>query len=386
VRFEDMVKDPRGQMDRLCGFLGVPFDERMLDPYADSARKMTDGIHTLSKMVGDVKFHEHKAVDAGVADSWRSEVAEDFLGDVTWDLAQRLGYASEKAGEPAAGARFSPLVRLQAGEPERRPLFLVHPVGGNVLCYAELARSLGPEQPVYGLQSLGLGEGQQPQQRVEEMAATYLAALRDVQPYGPYRLGGWSIGGVIAYEMAGQLRQAGEEVELLALLDTLAPTAPAGETAEIDEAELLAALARDLGGLAGQDLRLTPAELRAIPEGDGDRRLRHVLDRAQAAGALAGIGLAPLRRLWEVFRANALAVRRYAAAPIAGPVLLLAASANPMRARRGDSLGWESLAGDGLELEPLDAGHYTLLRPPAVQALAAALRPRLGGVESTLQT
>jgi amino acid adenylation domain-containing protein len=379
VRFEDMVRDPRGQMERLCGFLGVPFDERMLDPYADSERKMTDGIHALSKMVGDVKFHEHKAVDAGVADSWRSEVTEDFLGDVTWDLAQRLGYASEKAEEPAARARFSPLVRLQAGEPGRGPLFLVHPVGGNVLCYAELARSLGPEQPVYGLQSLGLGEGQQPEQRVEDMAATYLAALRDLQPHGPYRLGGWSIGGVIAYEMAGQLRRAGEEVELLALLDTLAPTAPAGETAEIDEAELLAALARDLGGLAGQDLRLTPAELRAIPEEDGDRRLRHVLERAQATGALAGVGLEPLRRLWEVFRANALAVRRYDAAPTAGPVLLFAASANPLKARRGDSLGWDRLAGDGLELERLDAAHYTLLRPPAVQALAAALRGRLAG-------
>ena len=179
---------------------------------------------------------------------------------------------------------------------------------------------------------------------------------------------------MIAYEMARQLRQAGEEVELLALLDTVAP---AGETAEIDEAALLAALARDLGGLAGQDLRLTPAELGAIPEGDGDGRLRHVLERAQAAGALAGIGLEPLRRLWEVFRANALAVRRYAAAPATGPVLLLAATANPLRARRGDSLGWDRLAGHGLELEPLDAAHYTLLRPPAVQALAAALRARL---------
>ena len=121
VRFEDMVKDPRGQMERLCGFLGVPFDERMLDPYADSERKMTDGIHALSKMVGDVKFHEHKAVDARVADTWRSEVNEDFLGDVTWDLAQRLGYASERLEEPGARARFSPLVRLQAGEPERAP-------------------------------------------------------------------------------------------------------------------------------------------------------------------------------------------------------------------------------------------------------------------------
>ncbi len=393
VRFEEMVQDPRGQMERLCGFLRVPFDERMLDPYADSSRKMTDGIHALSKMVGDVKFHEHKAVDAQVAESWRDEVKEDFLGDPTRDLAARLGYAPDQEAERPAGQPFSPLVRLQAGEPRSRsPLFLVHPVGGNVLCYAELARALGAEQPVYGLQSLGLGEGQRAEQRVEDMAATYVAALREVQPHGAYHLGGWSIGGVIAYEMARQLRQAGEEVELLALLDTVAPAGdPAGDSAEIDETELLAALARDLGGLAGQDLRLSPAELRAIPDEDedGDRRLLHVLDRARAAGALPGGGIEPLRRLWEVFRANALAVRRYTAAPWDGPagcLVLFGAAANPLRSRRGEALGWDLVAGAGLAVERFEAGHYTLLRPPAVQALAAALDRRLGGVESTLQT
>jgi amino acid adenylation domain-containing protein len=377
VRFEDMVKDPRGQMERLCGFLGVPFDERMLDPYADSERKMTDGIHALSKMVGDVKFHEHKSVDAKVAETWRKEVKEDFLGDVTWDTAVRLGYPDERA---RAQKGFSPLVRLQAGEPglpAREPLFLVHPVGGNVLCYAELARSFGPEQPVYGLQSLGLGEGQQPQQRVEEMAATYLEALREVQPHGPYRLGGWSIGGVIAYEMAQQLRQAGEEVELLALLDTVAPAGPAGEQGALagaDDARLLLALAQDLSGLAGRPLQIDLADLqRLAPE----QALDHVLAAAAAAGAVpAGAGAEQVRRLWSVFRANVRAIQAYAPQPYAGRIALVRALRHP---HVEPALGWDRLV-PALELIEADADHYTLLRGPAALELGRVLADRWGGV------
>lgn len=105
----------------------------------------------------------------------------------------------------------------------RRPLFCVHGIGGNVLNYVDLARELGPEQPFYGLQALGL-DGRTPLLRtIDEMARQYLAALREVQPHGPYRLAGGCMGGMIAHAMATQLQQVGEQVELLALLDVPAP-------------------------------------------------------------------------------------------------------------------------------------------------------------------
>ncbi|RKH24400.1 thioesterase domain-containing protein, partial [Corallococcus sicarius] len=93
---------------------------------------------------------------------------------------------------------WTPLVLLEKGAPGHRPLFFVHPGGGNVLAYGELARRLGPSQPVYGLQSRGL-DGRPVAESVEEMAALYLEAVRSVQPQGPYLLGGWSMGGVVAY-------------------------------------------------------------------------------------------------------------------------------------------------------------------------------------------
>src|SRR6185369_6617328 len=253
--------------------------------------------------------------------------------------------------------------------------YLVHPVGGNVLCYAELARGLGEDQPVYGLQSLGLSPSGEtaPQETVEEMASSYVAAIRAAQPQGPYRLGGWSIGGAIAYEMAQQLRQAGCEVELLALLDSLAPVhsrAPEdADVAEIDESLLLAGLARDLGGLSGRPVALDPAELSGL---DSEAGLARVVERVRAAGALpAGLGEEQIGRLWRVFRANVRAVRAYAPRPYSGEALLFVTQSHPERGTLGADLGWGRLVGRGLTACDLPGDHYSLLRDPGVQDLAA---------------
>jgi amino acid adenylation domain-containing protein len=100
------------------------------------------------------------------------------------------------------------------------PLFLVHAIGGNIVGFHSLGSCFGGDQPVYGIQARGLDGVEDVATSVEEMAADYIRAIRSVQPNGPYRLGGFSAGGVVAFEMARQLQRAGEETALLALLDT----------------------------------------------------------------------------------------------------------------------------------------------------------------------
>lgn len=100
------------------------------------------------------------------------------------------------------------------------PLFCVHAAGGNILLYRDLARHLGTDQPVYGLQAKGL-DGKQPVlTTVEEMAAEYVSEIRKIQPTGPYNLAGYCLGGTIAYEVAQQLMAAHQRVAVLALFDT----------------------------------------------------------------------------------------------------------------------------------------------------------------------
>jgi len=120
-------------------------------------------------------------------------------------------------------ASATSLVLLAPGGPEP-PVVLVHGGAGTVLPLVQLARRLRGRRPVYGLQARGLYGGPRPLQSVEEMAEHYLAELRAAQPNGPYRLVGYCFGGIVAFHMAQLLVRAGEEVDLLALLNAPSPS------------------------------------------------------------------------------------------------------------------------------------------------------------------
>jgi amino acid adenylation domain-containing protein len=116
-------------------------------------------------------------------------------------------------------APWSPLVAIQP-EGSKPPFFCVHGAGGNVLIYRDLVRHLGPDQPFYGLQAQGM-DGMEPfHTRIEDMAAHYLKEIQTIQPEGPYFLGGYCMGGSIAYEMAQQLNAQGKKVTILVLMET----------------------------------------------------------------------------------------------------------------------------------------------------------------------
>ncbi|HYX24954.1 MAG TPA: amino acid adenylation domain-containing protein, partial [Thermoanaerobaculia bacterium] len=99
VRFEDLVAQPERELRDICDFLGIDYHPAMAEPYADKSQRMTDGIHSWSRMLGDVKFHQHSGVDRSTAERWREEMQDDFLGDVTWGMAEELGYPPERQGQ-----------------------------------------------------------------------------------------------------------------------------------------------------------------------------------------------------------------------------------------------------------------------------------------------
>ncbi|RKG69792.1 non-ribosomal peptide synthetase, partial [Corallococcus exercitus] len=224
---------------------------------------------------------------------------------------------------------WTPLVPLERGEPGHRPFFLVHPGGGNVLAYSELARRLGPSLPVYGLQSRGL-DGRPVAESIEEMADLYIEALRTVQPHGPYQLGGWSLGGLVAYEMAQRLREAGEAVDLLALIDTHVPglTKPSQDVAHLDShARARLAFAHATATAFGQTLSLSDD---VLAQGDDDAMLGHLLQEGVRARILdVHSGPTQLRVLFQVFRANLFAQEKYVPRPYDGTALLLSAGEAP---------------------------------------------------------
>jgi amino acid adenylation domain-containing protein len=257
----------------------------------------------------------------------------------------------------------SSLVVLQPGG-SKRPLFLVHPAGGHVFPYIHLAQLLGPDQPCYGLQARGLEEGQDPHSRIEDMAADYLRALQTLQPTGPYLLGGWSMGGVVAFEIAQQLHAQGERVALLALLDGRIPTSE--ETFPDEDSEAVLLVERYFG------ISFGPMELPAgIPK---EEQLGFVLEQAKSAGLVpAELDLSQARRFVEILRSDLRATQTYGLNLYPGRLDFFKASETPGGAPADPTMGWSGWASGGVEVHFVPGNHANMMYPPQVEALAKAL-------------
>ncbi len=285
----------------------------------------------------------------------------------------QLALALAKHETPEGAARSqAPLVAIKpAGT--RPPFFAVHPAGGEVLCYFELAQHLDAEQPLYGLQAAGLYSNQTPDTSVEQIAARYVAAVRQQQPSGPYFLGGWSLGGVIAFEIARQLRQQGETVALLALLDTRLPQAGA---AEPDQFELMLSFALEFG-LEPQALTELGDKLETQP---ADQWLAATLEYLRQAGIVTyDIDPGTMQRRFQVFAANLRALHSYTPQAYDGRVTLISAQDRLGGAATDSDPGWDTLALGGVTIAEAPGSHYTMIRRPYAPALAALLQEQLRG-------
>ena len=206
--------------------------------------------------------------------------------------------------------------------------------------------------------------------RIEEMASDYLTALRAVQPEGPYLLGGWSLGGIVAFEMAQQLEAQGQKVALLALLDAWA-LAPEESSAAAIEGTVLLALAQDLGFGVDDATFLSDHLSRLAP----NEQLTYILERVRAAHlAPPDVGLAQLRRHLHVLQTNLRARQSYRPQEYPGLITLLRASERSGVVPQDPTLGWGTLATSGVEVHLVPGNHYTMLREPHVQVLAEQLR------------
>jgi amino acid adenylation domain-containing protein len=250
----------------------------------------------------------------------------------------------------------------------KSPFFCVHAVGGEVLCYADLAGYLGLEQPFYALRSLGLDGSCEPLTRIEDMAATYIKALQTIQPEGPYQLGGWSIGGAIAFEMAVQLKASGQMVSILALIDSYAPIQKFKDPLLMDEAILLVDWVKNLSGLSNKALSISAEILRLL---ETQEQLNYVLEQAKEVGLLPKeMEQKQGSSLFRVFKANSQAIARYTPQPYLGRITFFYADES-MKQNQDPSLGWAALAVGSITTHNIPGNHYSIIES---EILAQKLR------------
>ncbi len=271
------------------------------------------------------------------------------------------------------------------GHGARPRLYLVHGVGGGMFWgYANLARHLGNDQPLFAFKSRGL-DGLPEWPTIEEMAASYIADLREHQPHGPYLLGGYCFGGIVAYEMARQLQGQGEEVALLALINGSPPNTGYQRATNRRSPLWLAKFAANFAYWLGCfTFRWTWHE-----RSEFVRWKLRVMRRKPAAGSQkhAEVALGDIDQLVDLaaysderralWRSHVQALIKYHPRNYDGRVTLIRTRGHPLLCSFDWQYGWGELAKGGVDVNIVRGGHGNVLAEPYVGSVAEALRPRL---------
>lgn len=285
-------------------------------------------------------------------------------------IRQLADLLRQKGWQPS----WSSLVTLEPNG-TKRPFFFIHALGGNVLEYHPLARFLGKDQPSYALQSLGLDKNQTPHKTIEEMAAHYIKEIRTIQPEGPYLLGGRSLGGTVAYEMACQLIEQNQKVALLALLDT----DPMGYHKLLPDS-------RSRTYKAGRFIKRVEGHIVNLHQLTAKEKINYFRGKAkyvpgkiknklwQAAYKFFLLTGRPLPSvLRSVGEFNFMAVMNYVPKIYSGKATLFWANED-LRGTYDVEAGWNFLARGGVEIHNIPGNHLDIVKEPYVQVLAEKLK------------
>jgi acetoacetyl-CoA synthetase len=249
-----------------------------------------------------------------------------------------------------------------------KPIYLVHCGGGHVLRYQSFVNALPADMPVYGITAPPIDEISETTS-VEELARRYIAEMRAVQPRGPYRLGGYSFGGLVAYEMAVQLTAAGEQVPLLAIFDTANPSFYRALPKRTRWKMRAIHVAQVIDGYV-QLLATRNFERIAFRIKDtGENYARKA--RSMARRLLGRVSDAPVRKSIEDFLSEfAIIASRYVPPPLAAGTVLFYAEQRGWEYRGNPTLGWDRLIRGGVTVRYVPGDHESLMLPPNADVLA----------------
>ncbi len=276
---------------------------------------------------------------------------------ILWESATLESLATAIRQHPTSPPTSSLVVLHPEGTSP--PLFWVHEAGGEIYTMRNLSNHLGPDQPLYGFQARGIDGKQVPHSRIEDMAAYYIQLMRSVQAEGPYFLGGHSLGGVVAYEMAQQLSAHGQDARLLALIDTPAP-----------RRSLWKKLRYHFGYALKRGPRIGIAYIVDQAALAGRRVHWKLRERMMRKGSRASLSPRPSETLATAF---SVARNRYVERAYGGAVALFVTAG-----AHAPDLDWGRLITGKLEIHAIPGGHGESLSEPNVQVVAAKLRECLG--------
>ncbi|NHC45390.1 amino acid adenylation domain-containing protein [Motilibacter sp. K478] len=342
----------------------TPMQEAFCGLFADVL-----GLDRVGPEDGFFELGGHSLLAAQLAARARSVLGRDVPLASVFAAPTPAGLA-ELVEEGRAGDALAGLLPLRSGG-SAPALFCLHPAGGLGWCYVGLLQEIPQDRPVYAVQAQGLDGTATLPASLQEMAADYVRRIRAAQPAGPYHLLGWSVGGVIAHEVAVQLQQAGEQVGLVALLDAY-PSEQWASLPPPDESDALTALLL----MAGVDPTAAP-----LPQ---PLRRDEVIAHLRAQGsAVGGLDAGTLAAVVGVVANNAALMRSHRHGTLEGDAFFVAATTpvdRPLFAVPDGSLdrsGWGAHLTGELDVMEVACTHPELVRPDVLRTIGAAVADRL---------
>ena len=290
-----------------------------------------------------------------------------FQSGTVEDLAQIIRETSNNQSgieqQNQLNNSWTSLVEIQP-KGSKPPLFFIHPLGGEIFCYRNLALHLGLDQPVYGLQPQGL-DGKAPlHTSIEDMAAHYIRKIQTFQPHGPYFLGGYSFGGMVAFEIARQFRQQGEKIGILTIFDTCLP----GYSHQAPFLEIISDYITYFLRRRATNIQQKVQNWSWWINHDSQKRPQSFLEIKEY--------LPDADKHLEIIATNSQAASNYVFQMYSGSITIFRTedkSRGELGVRYDPKFGWDNIVRGGLDIHYIPGSHISMLDEPYVQVFAEKL-------------
>ena len=273
-------------------------------------------------------------------------------------------------------------------EGNKKPLYLIHSEGGNVLEYYKLVEYLNKERPFYGLQAVGLEGKEIVFLSIEDMARHYITEIKETQPQGPYLIAGFCLGGLIAAEMTKQMEANGDRIAFLGMINTYEPSYLNRDVHRINKIQkiiykLLERIELEIDNLSVLDLK---------------EKISYMADRFRQIGLICRIsyedfmqtaaGIIHLKKyhhsrryiLEKIRQAQSKAFFEYKPSLVKSKITLFRVSRQPRSLIRDEALGWSNYSENGVVSFEIPAFHKNIMKEPNVKTLADKMQECLNGI------